>query len=724
MEATDFRMCGILILILLLKPSMQAMVAQDKVIEMVQQVKQQISELQLGAQDSTGQETTTTYWTEPLSLQLAVLQVTDSLNREMSLPKWQAMLRALGGDREILKRFTELRPRFSALEKQASYDGDAGTDEQLTLVASFNTSATSWGRLWPHLQSLIQTVSNLHDWFDRYQRNAEVVNERTLRDYAETVHGTDGLTTMKAIESLHTSVCPFDVDDENDSLNSTRNSILCSGGAFDRLKNALLQAKPEAICALSKSPHQLVYDFYSLLALTDAKGYVMMQFSWMLLRLYGKGNFTFESDMARADFENRVIEKTRAARSILSQLPSWLWKCDTPKSEQLENETFIQFTEVLQGYIVNEVDLNQDNTCKESCVAYTNSQEKSCFGVNQFCSQSRRCSKGRIYNCAFVEADSRVCTSNAPGRRYDWVEYKSGRLHGHKSQCNQPGNQQHQVDSWWRWLFWHCSYCTCLCDQPGARSDRYVSLQSALASASSNYLVTGIRFVKVDRVVHIQIQEGETLPQGAVNTSTLNWRPITPVNIPKYREDSLEDGPGYATLRYEERALDLDDLLAPEGYVITGLRFRKLGGHINLEAQVSPIDFSTGLINVDRANWMSNDNTPAAEHKPRRKLSLESPDIPTRSSKSLPDSVSDQYIEFQASSLEKDLSQTTVPYLDSSAIFPQPPTWLSGVGVYHKGSPGYGGYIAFRIATFNMTNYVNVPSDDLAVTGEEFLRAV
>ena len=241
MEATDFRMCGILILILLLKPSMQAMVAQDKVIEMVQQVKQQISELQLGAQDSTGQETTTTYWAEPLSLQLAVLQVTDSLNREMSLPKWQAMLRALGGDREILKRFTELRPRFSALEKQASYDGDAGIDEQLTLVASFNTSATSWGRLWPHLQSLIQTVSNLHDWFDRYQRNAEVVNERTLRDYAETVHGTDGLTTMKAIESLHTSVCPFDVDDENDSLNSTRNSILCSGGAFDRLKNALLQ---------------------------------------------------------------------------------------------------------------------------------------------------------------------------------------------------------------------------------------------------------------------------------------------------------------------------------------------------------------------------------------------------------------------------------------------------------------------------------------------------
>lgn len=219
---------------------MPAMVAQDKVTEMVQQVKQQISELQLGVLDSTGQETTT-YWAEPLSLQLAVLQVTDSLNREMSLPKWQAMLRALGGDREILKRFTELRPRFSALEKKTSYEGDAGIDEQLNLVASFNTSATSWSLLWPQLQSLIQTVSNLHDWFDRYQRNAEVVNERTLRDYAETVHGTDGLTTRKAIESIHTSVCPFDIEDENDNLNISRNAILCSGGAFDQLKNTLLK---------------------------------------------------------------------------------------------------------------------------------------------------------------------------------------------------------------------------------------------------------------------------------------------------------------------------------------------------------------------------------------------------------------------------------------------------------------------------------------------------
>lgn len=43
---------------------------------------------------------------------------------------------------------------------------------------------------------------------------------------------------------------------------------------------------------MSRSTHQLVYDFYALLSLTNAKGYAMMQFSWMLLRLYGKGKNT------------------------------------------------------------------------------------------------------------------------------------------------------------------------------------------------------------------------------------------------------------------------------------------------------------------------------------------------------------------------------------------------------------------------------------------------
>ena len=60
------------------------------------------------------------------------------------------------------------------------------------------------------------------------------------------------------------------------------------------------------------------------------------------------GNFTIESETARSDFERRMMEKTHTAHNVLSQLPTWMWKCDTARDKQIENETYIQFTELLQ----------------------------------------------------------------------------------------------------------------------------------------------------------------------------------------------------------------------------------------------------------------------------------------------------------------------------------------------------------------------------------------
>nr|CAH0106944.1 unnamed protein product [Daphnia galeata] len=363
---------------------------------------------------------------------------------------------------------------------------------------------------------------------------------------------------------------------DEDYMESENNSSdICKGGVLETLQTALIQANDNFICSLPKSTHQLAYDLYALLTLTDAKGYAMMQFSWMILRLYGRGNNANETEQARIDFEKRMTEKAAAAQKI-------------------ENETYIQFNELLQGYVVNEVDLNQDNTCKDSCSAYTNTQEKGCFG-NQFCAHSRRCSSGRIYNCGFVEADSNICINNEPGRRYDWIQYKSGRVFGgQKSECKRTSQQELQ--------------------------SRFMVALGLLALF----------------------------------------------------------------------------LLYPEGTRHHWIAFPKLGGHLNLEAQASPIDFTTGTIDNERAIWVSNDNTPASEIKPRTKLSLLSPDVSTRSRiPSVPDSTSDQFIEFQVSSLEKDVSQNTVPFIEATPVFSQPPTWLTGIGIYHKGQPGYGGYVAF-----------------------------
>ena len=45
----------------------------------------------------------------------------------------------------------------------------------------------------------------------------------------------------------------------------------------------------------------------------------------------------------------------------------------------------------------------------------------------------------------------------------------------------------------------------------------------------------------------------------------------------------------YMMMTYEQRSIDIDQLQAPASHVITGVRFRNLGGHLNLEARVTTL---------------------------------------------------------------------------------------------------------------------------------------
>ena len=42
------------------------------------------------------------------------------------------------------------------------------------------------------------------------------------------------------------------------------------------------------LCSMTQSPHQLLYNLYNIIALTEIKGYAMLQFSYMMLKIYNK----------------------------------------------------------------------------------------------------------------------------------------------------------------------------------------------------------------------------------------------------------------------------------------------------------------------------------------------------------------------------------------------------------------------------------------------------
>ena len=46
----------------------------------------------------------------------------------------------------------------------------------------------------------------------------------------------------------------------------------------------------EHLCSMSQSPYQLMYNLYNIIALTELKGYAMLQFSYMILRINKKVN--------------------------------------------------------------------------------------------------------------------------------------------------------------------------------------------------------------------------------------------------------------------------------------------------------------------------------------------------------------------------------------------------------------------------------------------------
>lgn len=91
----------------------------------------------------------------------------------------------------------------------------------------------------------------------------------------------------------------------------------------------------------------------------------------------------------------------------------------------------------------------------------------------------------------------------------------------------------------------------------------------------------------------------------------------------------------------------------------------------------------------------------------RTKVKLTTPDVPTRSPlPSVPDSTNDQYVEFINSDIDRDVAQTTVPFLDAQRVVPLNPVPLSGAGVFHKGRPNFGGFIAPKIITYDFSKHL------------------
>uniref|UniRef100_A0A1B6C7S2 Uncharacterized protein n=1 Tax=Clastoptera arizonana TaxID=38151 RepID=A0A1B6C7S2_9HEMI len=543
-------------------------------------------------------------------------------------------------------------------------------------------SIWSHARIETEAKGILGMYNNFRKYQDEVKRelSSRYSYSRMWQDFAETIlEDSDTVSSIpRAIDSIN-ALIHFDPKKD------------------DSYFNVVLQETDSKLCHVEQSPHQVLFNLYNSLQLTQLKGYTMMEFSWMLLRLYNKGEFTVESKLMRERYMERMTNQVKSIKEALKLADQSYWKCDPKK--HVEGETYVQLTRLLQGYLQNEIDMNPKQSCSENCGFYSFTKQYGCY-KNEFCSKQRSC-KGDIVDCQFIDSDMWVCQDDPrkSSRRYAWINYENGRTLGNKDSCYRIN----KVDSWWYWIFWHCSYCFCLCDDK-TNSDRYFNIRQVVSNVEKNKVVVGIRFVKNNGIIHLQIQEGDMLPFASVNDSSIQWKPVDDYTI---KNEGVKEGVDYLMLSYKNRAIDFDDLKAPEGYVVTGVKFRSVGSHVNLEIQASPFNFTTGQLDHTKSMWISNDNTDGNLENPRTEIKINSADNPIHSlTSSTMESKHDQYLLFTHSDIDLDVAQTTIPFIDAQTVAPQPPTLLSGIGLYYKRKQWFGGFIGPKVFTYDPSRYL------------------
>lgn len=221
-------------------------------------------------------------------------------------------------------------------------------------------------------------------------------------------------------------------------------------------------------------------------------------------------------------------------------------------------------------------------------------------------------------------------------------------------------------------------------------------------------IVTAVALKKFQGVFHLLVVERELKPFGLVNATSPAWASYGSGGYFSLHDPQIREGLDYHTLTWENRSVNLDTVEAPAGKVVTGVRFRVIDGALTLQVRATDFDFTAGrLINLDSTFWYT------SPRKQRTELFLENPDVPTNSrDKSIPNILPDRFIKFGPSDKYKDVAQTTVPFIDSQLVELHNPGPLSGVGLFHKGFIGYGGFIAPKILNYNFSPHIIEPNDN------------
>ncbi|KAH0550516.1 hypothetical protein KQX54_019877 [Cotesia glomerata] len=239
---------------------------------------------------------------------------------------------------------------------------------------------------------------------------------------------------------------------------------------------------------------------------------------------------------------------------------------------------------------------------------------------------------------------------------------------------------------------------SCFCDKQSdpKLSIRKLSLRPLCTNTIKNEVITGIRFALKDNVIRIEIQKSQ-IKNGTIDSKTKEWKSAD--------DYPLKEIPDIVTLDYNIKSFNLDDIQLQIGDLLTGVKFQLLkDNHISLAVRGTAMYNSYSQEPSNNHHWYypktlydeERENIPLEDFHNSAELSWQNEEL-SQSGRN--------YVDLTVGIHSHKFKNIPVlPFFDSQNLISDMP--LGGLGLYYKGYPSFGGFLAFKLAdsqfNFNM----------------------
>ncbi|KAK0175235.1 hypothetical protein PV327_009001 [Microctonus hyperodae] len=587
-------------------------------------------------------------------------------------------------DNQLKQIMSELRDMSKQLTNFVSHQ-----DEKMDqVVKTLLNNIEMMGDFQSVRTELVQCISNVDYWFQNaieYETN-QGYSQKTLHNFIKSVlWSTDNIDHW--LFRIYKLIFPG-------INNNVRKSFVTLA-----LENA--EESYERFCDKYISQQQRFYYIFMIIIRTQLKAFVTITQAYALQTAFDHVNYVHEYKAFKQTFYDRLTNYFDYFIHYMAHFPAEIRRCDV--QNPVIGENIFQMEGVFQVIIGREFSIKNAIYPEYLWV---------CGGCEEIVNNTRM--QFMIHNCKTYSSIS-ACIETPQRPRYYASRMSSfkvnSEVYGHTEQCTHGFTEIHGIYSPTL-----CYDDTCVCsvhttDQtnfPNKAFDivldepriRRISVEPQYSDIANNMVVVGVKFILHDNVIHLQIEQGKISKHGAV-VDEGSWKPVDVDNNNRKIKLAHE-------LMFDRRSIFyLDDVLGDPDSVVTGVRLAvtKDGSGFELHIHSTKYVSQTGQLGTQQ-KWYTPGEHPINRtdyERNRIEIKLNDPDEPTQAHDYHPDPQSNKFIQFQHTSIKKDAGFHTVPYFDGQSVGTQMKFPLSGVGLFHRERDGFGGYIAPRLITYNMT---------------------